>query len=103
MNYAYVDSKFYFHGAMDGHKIDAVKQCDKASFCIIDMDRIVAEEYTSYFKSVIAFGRIQIVEESAFRKAMEALGSKYNPEQVGETTESMVERTRSCLCAGTDR
>lgn len=26
----------YFHGAKEGHKIDCLKQCDKASFCVMD-------------------------------------------------------------------
>ena len=27
------DGKIYFHGAKEGHKIDAIKACDKVSFC----------------------------------------------------------------------
>ena len=26
----------YFHGAGEGHKMDAIKNCDKASFCVYD-------------------------------------------------------------------
>ena len=26
----------YFHGAKEGHKMDCLKQCDKASFCVMD-------------------------------------------------------------------
>ena len=50
VSYVYCDSKLYFHGAKSGHKIDAVKKCDKASFCVIDRDDVVPEEYTTYFK-----------------------------------------------------
>lgn len=58
ISYVYNDSKLYFHGAKTGHKIDAIKECSKASFCVIDQDNIVPEEYTTYFRSVIAFGKI---------------------------------------------
>lgn len=30
------DGKIYFHGAKEGHKIDAIKANPKASFCIMD-------------------------------------------------------------------
>ena len=34
--YCEEDGKLYFHGAKEGHKIDAIKACDKASFCTWD-------------------------------------------------------------------
>lgn len=30
--YSEEDNKIYFHGAKEGHKIDAIKNCDKASW-----------------------------------------------------------------------
>ncbi len=38
MNHWYCeeDGKIYFHGAKEGHKIDAVKACDKVSYCVYD-------------------------------------------------------------------
>ena len=30
------DGKLYFHGAKEGHKIDAIQNCDKVSFCVYD-------------------------------------------------------------------
>ena len=70
MSYVYVDGSgeedfvgtFYFHCAKTGHKIDALRACDKACFTIIDRDDVVADEFTTYFKSVIAFGRVRILE-----------------------------------------
>lgn len=58
ISYAYDNSKLYFHGAKSGHKIDAIKKHDKASFCVIAQDKIRPEEYTTYFRSVIVFGKI---------------------------------------------
>lgn len=28
--------RIYFHGAGEGHKIDALRRCDKVSFCVHD-------------------------------------------------------------------
>ena len=74
ISYVYSDNKIFFHSAVDGHKIDAVKRSDKASFCV------VPEEYTTYYKSVIAFGRIRILtEDSEKNAAIELLAKKYHP------------------------
>ena len=63
ISYVYDNSKIYFHGAKAGHKIDAIRKCSKASFCVIAQDEISPEKYTTYFKSVIAFGKIRILED----------------------------------------
>ena len=46
LSYVYHDSKIYFHAAKSGHKIDAVRNCSKASFCVIGQDQIVPDKYT---------------------------------------------------------
>lgn len=80
ISYVYADSKLYFHSAKTGHKVDAIKQHDKASFCVIAADDIHPSEFTTYFRSVIAFGRIQIIESEDERMyAASLLGARYNP------------------------
>lgn len=80
LSYVYSDGKLYFHSAMTGHKVDAIRRCDKASFCVIDRDDVKPEKYTTYFRSVIAFGRIFIIEDEAERMAVaQMLGNRYNP------------------------
>ncbi|MBP3901898.1 MAG: pyridoxamine 5'-phosphate oxidase family protein, partial [Blautia sp.] len=34
--YCEEDGKIYFHSGKKGHKVDAIKRCDKASFCVYD-------------------------------------------------------------------
>ena len=62
-SYVYADGKLYFHGALNGDKIDAVRNYDKASFCVCAKDDVQPEKYTTFFRSVIAFGRIHIIED----------------------------------------
>lgn len=80
MSYAYADGKIYFHGAKTGHKIDAIKRHDKVSFCVIDKDTVVPDEYTTYYRSVIVFGRAHILEGEAKRDGLKFLGEKYMPQ-----------------------
>ena len=63
ISYVYHDGKLYFHSALTGHKVDAIRKCDKASFCVIEKDDVQPEKYTTFFRSVIAFGRIHIIED----------------------------------------
>lgn len=80
LSYVYSQGKIFFHSAKTGHKIDAIRANDKASFCVIDKDHIVPEEYTSYFRSAIAFGRIKIMEdEQEKRAALDILAQRYTP------------------------
>ena len=61
INFVYADDKIYFHGAKNGHKIDAINKCNKVSLCVVDKDDVVEEELTTYFKSVILFGKASIL------------------------------------------
>lgn len=80
ISYVYADGRLYFHSAKTGHKVDAIIQHDKAAFCVIAADEVRPSEFTTYFRSVIAFGKIQIIESESERMyAASLLGSKYNP------------------------
>ena len=82
LSFVYEDGKIFFHCAKSGHKLDAIARNNKVSFCIIDEDQIVPEEYTTYFRSVIAFGKARILEEEGEkRSAIERLAAKYSPNQ----------------------
>jgi uncharacterized protein len=81
LNYVYFNNKIYFHSAKAGHKIDAIAENSKVSFCIIDKDTISSEKYTSYFRSVIAFGKARIVEGEEGLDAFYALVEKYSGDQ----------------------
>lgn len=80
LSYVYVNNKIYFHSAKAGHKIDAILKNPKVSFAVIDQDKIVGKEYTTYFRSVIAFGKARIVEGDEWTNAFKALVEKYSSE-----------------------
>lgn len=82
LSFVYDDGKIYFHCAKAGHKLDAMRKYEKVSFCVIDQDQIVGEEFTTYFRSVIAFGKVRELEHfgDEFVHAHEILSVKYWPE-----------------------
>ena len=57
------DGKIYFHGAKEGHKIDAIKANPKASFCVMDKGFKEEGEWALNIKSVIAFGKISLITD----------------------------------------
>ena len=61
--YCEEDGKLYFHSGMKGHKIDAIRRHDKASFCVYDSGYRKEGEWALNIRSVIVFGRIEIIEE----------------------------------------
>lgn len=64
LSYVYHDDKLYFHVATSGHKLDAIRKNDKVSFCVILQDKPVGEGFTTYYMSVIAFGRAKIIDDA---------------------------------------
>lgn len=99
LSYVYHDGKIYFHCAKSGHKIDAIKRNEKVSFCVVDQDKIVPEEYTTYFRSVIAFGRARFIEDDAKRReAVAVLGRKYAPNNSEERLNQAIDNEWNPLC-----
>ncbi len=97
LSYVYTDGKIVFHCAKQGHKLDAIVKNDKVSFCVVDLDDIQPERYTTYFRSVIAFGRARVLEEEEKRAAIEALAAKYTPDDP-EGRKQEIEREYRALC-----
>ena len=99
ISYVYDGEKLYFHCAKSGHKLDAICRNPKASFCVIDQDQIVSEEYTTYFRSVIVFGKIRILEEDGEKRAaIEKLALKYAPDDTMENRQEAIEKEWKPLC-----
>lgn len=57
LNFVYKDGKIYFHCAKNGHKLDAIKQNKKVSFCVIEKDEVDSEKLTTLFRSVVVLVR----------------------------------------------
>lgn len=99
LSYVYDGEKIYFHCAKSGYKLDAIRGNGKASFCVVAQDQIVPEEYTTYFKSVIVFGQIEIIEEEGKkREAIEKLAAKYAPHEKEEKRREAIDREWENLC-----
>ena len=88
VSYVYADGKIYFHSATEGHKVDAILRNDKVSFCVVERDEIKPAEFTTYFRSVIAFGKACVLEDEDEKlSALRLLADKYSHGEAGMEAE----------------
>ena len=65
----------------------------------MEKDEIVPEEYTTYFRSVIAFGQIRRLEDDAEKRAaIEKLAARYAPDDSAENRASAIDKEWAPLC-----
>ena len=82
VSYVYADGKIFLHSAVEGHKVDAMRNNAKCSFCVVEQDDVRPLEFTTYFRSVIAFGKITVVEDDNEKlSALQMLGRRYSPNE----------------------
>jgi len=80
LSHVYHDGHIYFHSAVQGHKVDAIRANPKCSYCVVAQDEVHPESFTTYFKSVIAFGLVHVVEDEDERlHALRLLGHRFAP------------------------
>lgn len=95
LNFVYHDGRLSFHCAVEGHKLDAIARNEKGSFCVVDQDEVVPERYTTAYRSVIAFGRLRVLEDEEKREAIERLTARYVPDNEAQNrreTEGWLDR-----------
>lgn len=57
------DGKIYFHCGTVGHRLEALRRNDKVSFCTYDQGYRKEGEWAWNVKSVIVFGRMEILND----------------------------------------
>ena len=74
--------KIYFHSSRVGHKIDAIKNCDKVCFTVLGNETIKEEEWAPFVQSVVIFGRCHLIENQEKADAtVKRFAMKYYPDE----------------------
>ena len=95
--YDEAENKLYFHCAREGHKADAMKNCDKVCFTAHDAGE-QRGDWSYYVKSVIVFGRVRPVEDAAVKyEKAKAFGMKYYPGEEELEQELVRYLGRACI------
>lgn len=91
MNYVYDNGCIYFHSALEGHKLDAIRACDKGSFNVLGEPQQADDGWSYFFDSVTAFGRLREITDPEEKTGhLRKLGNKYFPNT--EMTESDIRK-----------
>ncbi len=70
----------YFHGAKAGHKVDAIRACDKVCFTVWNQGFKKEGHWEWNSTSVVVFGRVEEVQDmQEARKQLRHLANKYYP------------------------
>lgn len=80
--YSEDDGVLYFHCAKTGHKLDAIKTCDKVSFCVYDKGYRKEGEWALNINSVVIFGRMKLAtDEEKTREICINLARKFTDDE----------------------
>ena len=80
LNFCFLDSRVYFHSAIEGHKIENIQQNRYVSFCVVGNTKILHSKFATKYESVIVFGEVEEVFDQEKQLALEELVRKYAPE-----------------------
>ncbi len=80
VNFVYKDGNIYFHCDIEGHKVDNLTYNNKVSFCAVTDVEVLAKEFNTKFKSVVAFGEAKEVEGDEKIQAFMLILEKFSKE-----------------------
>ena len=76
------NEKIYFHGALAGHKADALKRDDKVCFTVYGNEQIKEEAWAPYMQSAVIFGRCKIIFDDEKKiELLKKVAAKYYPDE----------------------
>lgn len=90
VNFYYDEAEhcIYLHGAGEGHKIDAIRRCDKVCFTVWNEGTYREGDWAPYVTSVIVMGRATLPHDLAqTTEKVRAMGLKYYPDAAEVETE----------------
>lgn len=84
LNYIFKNNCFYFHCALEGHKLDNIRANNKVSFCVVSKARVIPEKFTTEYESAVAFGMASEVQGEEKHGALLSILEKYSPDFIEE-------------------
>jgi len=80
LSYCFRDGNIYFHAATEGLKIDNILFNNKVCFTVVGNTKLLPEQFSTNYESVIAFGKASIVEADEKMQGLKFIIEKYSPE-----------------------
>lgn len=70
LNHVYEGGYIVFHCASEGAKLDNIKQNPKVCYAVCTQHEVQPEALTTKYKSAVAFGTAEIVDDPALKKEL---------------------------------
>jgi nitroimidazol reductase NimA-like FMN-containing flavoprotein (pyridoxamine 5'-phosphate oxidase superfamily) len=70
LNHVFTDGYIVFHSALEGAKLDNIRANPKVSYAVCTEHEVLPEETSTRYKSAIAFGTAEIVEEPDLKREL---------------------------------
>lgn len=77
LNHVYRDKHLYFHCALEGRKLELIRQDNRASFCVVTEAVPLPNTFSMRYECAMASGRISEVAEAEKREVLLAFIDKY--------------------------
>ncbi|MGL4742578.1 MAG: pyridoxamine 5'-phosphate oxidase family protein [Sarcina sp.] len=84
ISYIYINNSIYFHCALEGHKLNNLKNNDKVSFCVVGKTQILPDKFSTNYESVILFGKTNEVYNNEKEMALLEIIKKYSPNYIAQ-------------------
>ena len=80
VNYVVKGDAIFIHGAAKGQKLESIERNKNVSFCVVGNTKILPDEFTTAYESVIVFGTAHIIDGEEKCDALELILEKFTPE-----------------------
>jgi nitroimidazol reductase NimA-like FMN-containing flavoprotein (pyridoxamine 5'-phosphate oxidase superfamily) len=77
LSYVYKDNAIYFHCAVDGQKLDNIRDNANVSFCVTGKTTVLPETFGTLYESAVVFGTAGEVFDVERHRALVWLLEKY--------------------------
>lgn len=82
ISFVFLNNSIYFHGAVEGHKLDNILNNSKVSFCVVGQTCILPDKFSTKYESVIVFGRANEVFNNEKNTILLEILNKYSPDYI---------------------
>jgi len=78
VNHVLCGDTLYFHGALEGHKLENIAHEERVSFCAVPSVTVLPKALSTLYESAVVFGRAAVVTDAAEkRRALELLAVRF--------------------------
>jgi uncharacterized protein len=87
LNFAIKNNAIYFHCAIEGSKLDYLRNNNKVSFCVVGNTEVLPSKFGTMYESAIASGFITEIEGEEKHDALMLIIEKYSGDYIQEGKE----------------